>query len=991
MQWKNTGLKESTVGSFLELTGVPKNTMSISCLAPMVGGNTAFIRPTAGIKPKGTQAGSNSQSAMHSSSAGGAASKLAAGGQASRTGTSTGRQNLLGPTSRQEIINDAPFGLDTVQSDMMLTRLPVVPLLEAAASSGHGIGTNAIESTVPSQLVSASKESAEQIRVLEMRLAACELHIQTLMKQGSLFTTELNRIGKECDRIGDLDVRLDEIKTSASTISSLTGSTDEGSLSQQIGISLLDYVTPFTWTQAMLTSVMTEMNMGPSALRANDKLLELLVCAYHGASKRKGIPLPRLTAGIPVARVRNMVMDLLTFRGIPERLSMAFLEATTVEDYNRLAESPLFMDSSIQTWATLHNQTLEYDELVQGVALVLNRVDPGVSKDMHSYAAAFIAKYPAVTSGEGIIFWSLTSQHYQRLSAAGKEELVIHTRIMERDNMRRNRQMMVQQIRLLLLSNQLFTGENGEAKIHEFIGKNLAGSQGLARGQEWLQDGAELEKALHTYQAAHYTIPGSAFAALSVETQDPTAYPFWTCAGGCVTTITYSNSRTCVDCGRACCLDNECVHSADPDSIICHGCVSGRLGYALAGITAMARRRSNNKENFEAQIWAELVARNVQEDQLAGRTKEVLGNTSLKLSTSVSDILGPRPPNTPHVPTPEGPGIKVRRAGGSNEQLKKVAHGGAEQSLVRVLDDEDSPPPGHLAEEDPEALNEIISPGGASGPVRKLGDIKEHFAFDITRRTALAIDEIIAEAEKNAVYTAKLNILVVGSRPFKVETLNALSREQLSKADIQTSLCYLAMEPLTYSSGSVIYTWGRDGTGPNHIAAEYKPHGAALLGELLTTRNAKLDLILFYPTSLAHSFVKDFMAPEGPYNWLYTRQKIAGGILLPSAKAQQDQYGHLRGAAQAIYAEGYLWSRAEQVCIRLLNLLGITIPPSKYGFAHWYYFVQGTGEGAKPIPKEIKQTSPAKSAIKRKVNRSPNIEDGAASSTSATTDHGQKV
>jgi len=227
-----------------------------------------------------------------------------------------------------------------------------------------------------------------------------------------------------------------------------------------------------------------------------------------------------------------MVMELLTFRGIPERLSMAFLAATTVEDYNRLAESPLFMDSSIQTWATLHNQTLEYDELVQGVALALNRVDPGVSKDMHSYAAAFIAKYPAVTSGEGMIFWSLTSQHYQRLSAAGKEELVIHTRIMERDTMRRNRQMMVQQIRLLLLSNQLFTGENGEAKIHEFIGKNLAGSQGLARGQEWLQDGAELEKALHTYQAAHYTIPGSAFAALSVETQDPTAYPFWTCAGG---------------------------------------------------------------------------------------------------------------------------------------------------------------------------------------------------------------------------------------------------------------------------------------------------------------------------------------------------------------------------------------------------------------------------------------------------------------------------
>jgi hypothetical protein len=239
---------------------------------------------------------------------------------------------------------------------MILTRLPVVPLLEAAASSGHGIGTNAIESTVPSQIVSASKESAEQIRVLEMRLAACELHIQTLMKQGSQFTTELSRIGKECNRIGDLDVRLDAIKTSASTISTLTSSKGEGSFTQQIGIPLLDYVTPFTWIQAMLTSLMTEMNMGPSVLRTNDKLLELLVCAYHGASKRKGIPLPRLTAGIPVTRVRNMVIDLLTFRGIPERLSMAFLEATTVEDYDRLAESPLFLDNSIQTWATLASQ-----------------------------------------------------------------------------------------------------------------------------------------------------------------------------------------------------------------------------------------------------------------------------------------------------------------------------------------------------------------------------------------------------------------------------------------------------------------------------------------------------------------------------------------------------------------------------------------------------------------------------------------------------------
>jgi hypothetical protein len=82
--------------------------------------------------------------------------------------------------------------------------------------------------------------------------------------------------------------------------------------------------------------------------------------------------------------------------------------------------------------------------------------------------------------------------------------------------------------------------------------------------------------------------------------------------------------------------------------------------------------------------------------------------------------------------------------------------------------------------------------------------------------------------------------------------------------------------------------------------------------------------------------------------------------------------------------DGYLWSRAEQVCIKLLNLFSITIPTSKYGFAHWYYFVEG-GTDALPIPKEIKPASPAKS-MKRKAGQSPNISGGAASSTTTLVD-----
>ena len=91
------------------------------------------------------------------------------------------------------------------------------------------------------------------------------------------------------------------------------------------------------------------------------------------------------------------------------------------------------------------------------------------------------------------------------------------------------------------------------------------------------------------------------------------------------------------------------------------------------------------------------------------------------------------------------------------------------------------------------------------------------------------------------------------------------------------------MEPLTFSSGCNIYSWGRDGEGPNHIAAEFKAYGAELLAELLGKRKAQLDLILFYPTSLAHVFVKAFMEPNGPYHTLINLNKIAGGILLPSS------------------------------------------------------------------------------------------------------------
>jgi len=176
----------------------------------------------------------------------------------------------------------------------------------------------------------------------------------------------------------------------------------------------------------------------------------------------------------------------------------------------------------------------------------------------------------------------------------------------------------------------------------------------------------------------------------------------------------------------------------------------------------------------------------------------------------------------------------------------------------------------------------VFSPDREPGPVQKLGDIKHHLKFNITKRTASAVDEIVAEAERNPVYQEKLNILVVGSRPFRAEALQNLSREQLMKADTQTAICYLAMEPLTFSSGCNIYSWGRDGEGPNHIAAEFKAYGAELLAGLLGQRKVQLDLILFYPTSLAHTFVKDFMEPDGPYQKLITFKKIAGGIMLPS-------------------------------------------------------------------------------------------------------------
>jgi len=201
----------------------------------------------------------------------------------------------------------------------------------------------------------------------------------------------------------------------------------------------------------------------------------------------------------------------------------------------------------------------------------------------------------------------------------------------------------------------------------------------------------------------------------------------------------------------------------------------------------------------------------------------------VKLSASLDAILGPLPPNTPQAPSPSEPGNKARRAEGSNERVKQVENAGTIVSVARTLDTEVDQPPGHYAEPDDDSLNEVFSPDREPGPVQKLGDIKHHLKFNITKRTASAVDEIVAEAERNPVYQEKLNILVVGSRPFRAEALQNLSREQLMKADTQTAICYLAMEPLTFSSGCNIYSWGRDGEGPNHIAAEFKAQHMATI------------------------------------------------------------------------------------------------------------------------------------------------------------------
>jgi hypothetical protein len=226
--------------------------------------------------------------------------------------------------------------------------------------------------------------------------------------------------------------------------------------------------------------------------------------------------------------------------------------------------------------------------------------------------------------------------------------------------------------------------------------------------------------------------------------------------------------------------------------------------------------------------------------------------------------------------------------------------------VTRTLDAEEDLPPGHIAEPDDATLNETFPPEREPGPVQKLGDIKHHLSFQITKRTASAIDEIAAEAERDPVYTERMNILIVGSRPYKAEALANLTRDQLTKADTQTAICHLAMEPLTFSSGCTIYTWGRDGDGMNHIAAEFQAYGADQLINVLSQRKAKLDLILFYPTSLAHTFVEDFMAPDGPYDRLNKKMKIAGDILLPSSKAPKDQYGHLRGKQSTGYIYGWI-------------------------------------------------------------------------------------
>ena len=108
-------------------------------------------------------------------------------------------------------------------------------------------------------------------------------------------------------------------------------------------------------------------------------------------------------------------------------------------------------------------------------------------------------------------------------------ELVILTRVKERDSQRETRRDLVLHLRSQLVENQLFTGENGEARIHEFIGKNLVGAQGLKMGQEWLRSVTAMDEALQRYLASHYPTPGSAFAARFDDDPDPVAYPFWTC------------------------------------------------------------------------------------------------------------------------------------------------------------------------------------------------------------------------------------------------------------------------------------------------------------------------------------------------------------------------------------------------------------------------------------------------------------------------------
>ena len=224
MQWKSVNIKESVVGSFLELTGVPKNAMNISCLSAMVGGMTSFIRPTAGVKIKGNHTGTGLNIGRQAISAGGTSVKPTSTGHPSSKGATNGPQpsivNVLDGVRAEDNSSS-----ESLRSDMQVACSPLSSEKDLIVPGYDTIATGSVGG-IPAKVNPDTIAMAEVIQTLQERLAKCELHLQTLTKQGGQHTTEIGRIGKECARIGDLDARIEEIKSTTSTVSSLTGSTE---------------------------------------------------------------------------------------------------------------------------------------------------------------------------------------------------------------------------------------------------------------------------------------------------------------------------------------------------------------------------------------------------------------------------------------------------------------------------------------------------------------------------------------------------------------------------------------------------------------------------------------------------------------------------------------------------------------------------------------------------------------------------------------------